>query len=135
MSIFLYRTIHYQNVQVHLNPKFQTLNPEITYEKEKKSLRLAQETIHFNTHKNVGKVKVKNPTHVPCTFTIHPLDPKLPFEKYHDYVVVKPKHYLSIPIKFRPLEPGKYRSLFTLTHVESGKLFTATLIGESNTLL
>ena len=134
MFIFLCRTIHYQNVQVHLNPQFHPLNPEITYEKEKKTLRLAEETIYFDDVQNVGKVKVKNPTLVPCTFAIHPLDPNLPFEKYHDTVVVKPKHYLSIPIKFRPLEPGKYRSLFTLTHVESGKLFTAKLIGECNTV-
>ena len=102
------------------------MNPQ----KEKKTLRLDQDTIYFSTSNPVGKVKVKNPTHVPCTFNLSHLEP--PFKKYHQTVVVKPKYYLSIPISFRPSKPGKFRSLFTLTHVESGKLFTATLIGESN---
>ena len=113
---FFSRTIYCQTVQIQMNPK--------------KTLRLDQDTIYFSTSNPVGKVKVKNPTHVPCTFNLSHLEP--PFKKYHQTVVVKPKYYLSIPISFLPSKPGKFRSLFTLTHVESGKLFTATLIGESN---
>ena len=97
---------------------------------KKHELHLDQDTIYFSTSNPVGKVKVKNPTHVPCTFDLSHLEP--PFKKYHQTVVVKPKYYLSIPISFRPSRSGKFRSLFTLTHVESGKLLTATLIGETN---
>ena len=103
--------------------------------KNKRTIKLDRETIHFPTVRkmndsSVAKITLKNRTEKVGRYHINSLES--PFENYHNDVEVKPHFYLSIPIRFKPTEDNMHCEVTVmLTNIETGDVLKANLVASS----
>lgn len=140
---YFYDYLHKDCFNVLLKEQqFYRLEPEETFNntsvvvKKRGGVGLEREIVYCpfitctQTSSSVAKVVLKNRTEKVQKFSVSSL--ASPFHNYHDFVEVKPNFYLSIPVKYSPLENGRHEASMVLKNVDDGRKLTATLVGARN---
>ncbi|XP_023931341.1 centrosomal protein of 192 kDa isoform X1 [Lingula anatina] len=75
----------------------------------------------------IQKARVKNGT--TSNHTVEVIPPQPPFHVKHHNLKAKSRHYISLPVEFRPTSPGSYKSLVVL-RVDTGHSLSLQVYGE-----